>query len=375
MADMERILIVGGGIAGLSLATALHQRGYTAEMVERSPSWQAAGAGILLHANGIRVLRALGLGKAVEEAGAPIRRWEFFDQHGTQLCTTDLQQMWGDVGPCIGISRAALQRALIVGATPVPTRLGVSIASLTQEQNRVSVSFSDGSSTEYDLVVGADGIYSSVRELAICATPPLYAGTMIWRSLVSTRPRGVSHLIILMGDGCYFGLVPMGDGHTYGFGAVGGPRCADPLEGRLERFRDRFAGFGGPVAAYLDALVCDEQLHVGPMEWMDLDHWHAGRVVLVGDAAHAGPPNMAQGGCMAMEDALVLAEELGSADTVETGLASYVARRRPRADWVQEQSRMAAQAWVVPTAVRNDTLRQRGDRMFRDRYQPLIPAA
>jgi 2-polyprenyl-6-methoxyphenol hydroxylase-like FAD-dependent oxidoreductase len=167
----------------------------------------------------------------------------------------------------------------------------------------------------------------------------------------------------------------MGDGHTYGFGAVGGPQFVEPLEGRLDRFRECFAGFGGPVPAYLQALERDEQLHVAPMEWMDLDRWHAGRVVLIGDAAHAGPPNMAQGGCMAMEDAFVLAEELCSADSVECALASYVRRRRPRANWVQEQSRIAAESWVLPTAIRNETLRRRGDRMFRDRYRPLIPAA
>jgi 2-polyprenyl-6-methoxyphenol hydroxylase-like FAD-dependent oxidoreductase len=375
MADAERILIVGGGIAGLSLATALHRHGFAAELVERSPSWHATGAGIFLHANGLRVLRALGVGEAVEQAGALLRRWGFFDQQGRTLSTTDLQQLWGEVGPCVGISRVRLQQVLIAGAARVPTRLGVSITSLTQEQDRVSVGFSDGSAGDYDLVVGADGIYSTVRRLTISVAPPGYAGTMVWRSIISTRPASLTEIMILMGDGCYFGLVPMGDGRTYGFGAVGGPRFDDPLEGRLERFRYRFAGFGGPVPAYLAALECDEQLHVGPFEWMDLDRWYTGRVVLIGDAAHAGPPNMAEGGCMAMEDALVLAEELRSADTIERALASYVARRRPRADWVQEQSRIAAQGWVSSPAARNAALRERGDQVLRDRYRPLIPAA
>jgi 2-polyprenyl-6-methoxyphenol hydroxylase-like FAD-dependent oxidoreductase len=108
---------------------------------------------------------------------------------------------------------------------------------------------------------------------------------------------------------------------------------------------------------------------------MEIDRWHTGRVVLIGDAAHAGPPNMAQGGCMAMEDALVLAEELRSSDSIERALASYVTRRRPRADWVQEQSRIAAQGWTLPPAVRDAALRERGDHMLRDRYRPLIAVA
>ena len=103
------------------------------------------------------------------------------------------------------------------------------------------------------------------------------------------------------------------------------------------------------------------------------DLWHQGRVVLVGDAAHAAPPHMGEGGAMAMEDAVVLAELLRSAATVESALERYAARRRPRAQWVQEQSRIAARAWVLPPAVRDAALRERGDQMLRDRYRPLIP--
>jgi 2-polyprenyl-6-methoxyphenol hydroxylase-like FAD-dependent oxidoreductase len=181
-------------------------------------------------------------------------------------------------------------------------------------------------------------------------------------------------MMVLMGEGSFFGLAPMGEGHTYGFGAVGGARFKDPIVGRLERFRRRFAEFGAPVPAYLAALQSDEQLHFGAIEWVEVDEWHRGRVVLLGDAAHAGPPHMGEGGCMAMEDALVLADVLRKAESVESALDAYVRRRRPRAGWVQEQSRAAAQAWVLPPAVRNAALRQRGDQMFRDRYRPLIPA-
>ena len=373
MADIERILIVGGGIAGLSVATALHRQGLTPELVERSTTWPAVGAGINLPANGVRVLRALGVGEAVDRTATVIRRWGFFDQQGALLCETDLEDLWRDVGPSLGITRVRLQEALVAGAA-VSHRLGVSLTALTQDDDRVRVSFSDGMSGDYDLVVGADGIHSTVRELALSASSPSYAGTMAWRSVIPTRPPGILDMMVLMGEGSFFGLAPMGEGHTYGFGAVGGARFKDPIVGRLERFRRRFAEFGAPVPAYLAALQSDEQLHFGAIEWVEVDEWHRGRVVLLGDAAHAGPPHMGEGGCMAMEDALVLADVLRKAESVESALDAYVRRRRPRAGWVQEQSRAAAQAWVLPPAVCNAALRQRGDQMFRDRYRPLIPA-
>jgi len=374
MAHIERILIVGGGIAGLTLATALHRHGLSAELVERSTAWDATGAGILLHANGVRMLRALGLSEAVEQAGTIVRRWRFFDQQGEVLCDIDLEELWRGVGPCIGIERPRLQEILLEGAAAVPYRLGTSITSLTQDKHRVSVGMSSGEARDYDLVVGADGIYSTVRRLTLGSVPPGYTGLMVWRSLVPTRPRGVTDFMVLQGDGCIFGVVPMGDRHTYGFGIESSPRFNDPLHGRLERVRKRFAGFGGPIPEYLAALSCDEQLHCGPIEWVELDRWHSSRVVLIGDAAHAGPPNMAQGGCMAMEDACVLAEVLCEAESVESALDTFVARRRPRVDWVQQQSRVRAQSLLLPPAIRNAALRERGDQIMHDNFGPLISA-
>jgi FAD-dependent urate hydroxylase len=349
----------------------LHRQGFAAELVERSKEWPAIGAGINLPANGVRALRVLGVSKAVEEAGAVIRRWGFFDQQGEVLCDTDLEELWDDVGPCIGVERVKLHQALLAGAAEVPSRLAVAVVSVAQADGKVLVGFSDGSSGDYDLVVGADGIHSTVSAVTMIAGLPAYAGQMVWRSISPTRPRGVTDMMVLMGDDRYFGLVPMGDGRTYGFGVIGGPRFDDPLTGRLERFRCQFEAFGGPVPEYLASLECDEQLHFGPIEWVDRARWHSNQVVLIGDAAHAGPPHMGEGGCMAMEDALVLGEVLRSEHSIEKALDAYVTRRRPRTDWVQQQSRAAAQGWILPPAVRNSVLRERGDQMMHDRFGPL----
>ena len=123
MAKVETVLIVGGGIAGLTLARALHRQSFRVELVELSTTWRAEGGGIMVHANGIRMLRVLDLDAAVERAGTRVRLWRFCDQAGEMLCESDFEALWGDVGPCIGIERTRLQQALVAGIDDTPCRL------------------------------------------------------------------------------------------------------------------------------------------------------------------------------------------------------------------------------------------------------------
>jgi 2-polyprenyl-6-methoxyphenol hydroxylase-like FAD-dependent oxidoreductase len=374
MAKIETILVVGGGVAGLTTAAALHRHGFTTELVERQQSWHALGAGFLVQPNGMRMLLSLGLAAGVEDAGAVVRRWQFCDEQGEVLSETDLEALWGDAGPCVGIERSKLQRALLPSVRNLRCRLGTSVISVVQDDRRVSVGFSDGSTEDYDLVVGADGIRSTVRALTLSAAAPSDLGATNWRSIAPIRPAGLTGLQMHLGDGCMFGLVPMGAGSTYGFAYVIQPRFHDPPEGRLDRLRNRFATFGGRVQEYLASLERDDQVICSAMEWMEFEKWHAGRVVLVGDAAHASSPMMGQGGCMAMEDACVLAEELRAAATVESALASYVSRRKARVEWVQHQSMAVGESLMMPSAVRNATLRQRGNEAMHARFGPLVSA-
>src|SRR5262249_3746209 len=194
---------------------------------------------------------------------------------------------------------------------------------------------------------------------------------MNWRSIAPIRPAGLTALQLHLGDGCVFGLVPMGAGRTYGFAYVVHPRFYDPLEGRLERLRNRFAAFGGRVQEYLASVEHDDQVICSAMEWTELEKWHRGRVVLVGDAAHASSPMMGQGGCMAMEDACVLAEELRASDSVERALTSFVARRTPRVKWIQQQSMALAEILTGVSPVRNAALRERGHEAMQARFALL----
>jgi 2-polyprenyl-6-methoxyphenol hydroxylase-like FAD-dependent oxidoreductase len=374
VARAERILIVGGGIGGLTLAAALRRHGFTPQLIEHSAVWRTVGAGMAMQPNGIRVLRALGLGAAVERAGTVIRRWDYCDQRGSVLAETDLEALWGGVGPFIGIASAELQRVSIAASADVPMRLGTWLVSLGIGDDGVSVGLSDGSTETYDLVVGADGIGSTVRQLAVDPTPPVYGGQMVWRSLAPIRPRGLRSLQFLLGDGCFFGLCPVGDGQTYGFGSVIGPRIIDPVAGRLSRLRERFAGFGDIVQQYLGALERDDQVDCSPVQWVTQARWHMGRVVLIGDAAHATSPMMGQGGSLAVEDAYVLAESLRSAGTVRGALVDYAERRSRRVRWVRQESQLAGDSLRLPVPIRNAAFRACGREMMRQRFSPLVEA-
>jgi 2-polyprenyl-6-methoxyphenol hydroxylase-like FAD-dependent oxidoreductase len=138
--------------------------------------------------------------------------------------------------------------------------------------------------------------------------------------------------------------------------------------------REHFAGFGEPVRQYLAAVPRDSDIHCSPVEWLPGATWSAGRVVLIGDAAHAMSPMMGQGGCMAIEDALVLADELRRTPDMPAAVAAFGARRRPRVDWVREQSQALTELVRLPARVRDRGLRERGVSAFYDRYRPLVAA-
>lgn len=177
MPDRRRVLIVGGGIAGLALAPMLTRIGVAVDVIEREPAWRPVGTGIYLPGNAARALRVLGLEAQVASRAVEIARQRFHDQHGRLLCEVDVAELWAAVGPCLALHRAELHGLLREAAGDVPIRIGRAVERLAQRDGIVSVELSDGTRGEYDLVVGADGIHSAVRRLtseppaAVVSTP------------------------------------------------------------------------------------------------------------------------------------------------------------------------------------------------------------
>ena len=209
MATIERILIMGGGIAGLSAAVALRRRGFELEIIERSPAWSSAGAGILLHPNGVRALTALGLGEALMAACAQVPSYRILDPADNLEAELAIDDLWGGIGPAVAIHRRALHNVLIAGAFGVPTRMATEVVSLHDRGARVAATFSDGGAGEYDLVIGADGIRSAVRDLAFSPSPPQYVGQLYWRTCIPDTGI-VRTWTVMRAERRFLGLIPIG---------------------------------------------------------------------------------------------------------------------------------------------------------------------
>jgi FAD-dependent urate hydroxylase len=373
MPDRRRVLVVGGGIAGLALAPMLARAGVAVEMIEREPAWRPAGTGIYLPGNAARALRALGLQAQVASRAVEIARQRFYDHRGRLLCEVDVAELWAPVGPCLAVHRAELHALLREAADDESIRTGVAVERLAQRDGIVSVEFSDGTSGEYDLVVGADGIDSAVRRLTFGPTAvPRPVGQVGWRFL-APRPAEVSTWSVMLGRGTALLTLPLAGDRLYCYCDVVSAHDDDtPERGPAERLSELFAEFAEPAATLLGALDAAADIHVSTIEEVALDRWVDGRVVLIGDAAHATSPNMAEGAAMALEDALVLTACLHSIPAIPDALAAFQARRRPRTDWVRAQTRRRDHTRYLPPTIRDNVLRLLGRRIFHANYRPLL---
>jgi FAD-dependent urate hydroxylase len=359
-----RVLVVGAGIAGLAAARALRKAGFRPEVVDKLPASTVAGAGIYLPGNAARALRELDLDAPVRPCGQVVERQRFLDVEGRPLCEVNLAQLWRGVGECRAVPRADLHLVMLSGAGG-EVRHETEVTCLSIVDGSAKVEFADGSSAVYDLVVGADGRKSKVRALATLGGAPHPVGQVVYRSVVIGGPK-VTDWTAVLGKRASFVIIPMGAGRL--FCSADESATAAPPD-PLARVHEVFGGFGGPVPAVLEAM---EKVQVAVTDEVEIGAWSRGPVVLVGDAAHATSPTLAQGAAMALEDAVVLATALRQAPTVAEALEEYERRRRPRTGWVLDQTRDRDQLRDVAPALRDPLLRRRGERIFADHYRGLL---
>ena len=335
MSKVKDILIVGGGIAGLSTVIGLKDTDVSIDLVELNPEWNVYGVGIIQLANALRALAALGLAQPAVENGFPMEGLEMFAPNGHLIMHQPQPKIAGpNFPPQNGIARPVLHKILqdAALATGMQVKLGISVESIEDREEKVAVTFTDGTSMEYDLVIGCDGLRSKVRQLVFSEVPePKYEGQMVWRYNVK-RPETTKDIQMYMGHP-KVGLVPLSEEIMYIFitDAAVDDILRVPKEDLAVEMRKRLEAYGDLFADIKEQITDPDGVVLRPFETILVPApWNRGRVVLVGDSAHAMTAHIAQGAAMAIEDAVVLTEELIARDSVAEALATYNERRFDR---------------------------------------------
>lgn len=339
--DSADILVIGGGIGGLTSAIALRQRGFAVTVIERDPTWSVYGVGIIQQSNVLRAARDLGILDGYLAAGVGFDAVEIYTPDGTRVARVPGHSIGEGYPANLGVSRPALHKLLgdsAIGAG-AQVRLGITVVELVDDGAGVDVTFSDGSTGRYTLVIGADGVYSDTRGRVLPdAETPQFTGQAVWRYNFP-RPEGLDALHVYNGP-TGIGLVPISHELMYMYVTTPEPdNPRYPVEGLAARLREKLARTAPQIQALAEMITQDEGVVYRPLEGMLVrGPWHKGRVVLLGDAVHATTPHLGQGAGMAIEDSIVLAQELARASDPETAFATYRERRFDRCRYIVEQS-------------------------------------
>jgi 2-polyprenyl-6-methoxyphenol hydroxylase-like FAD-dependent oxidoreductase len=346
MHNDRTVLICGAGIAGCAAAIALARRGWSVRLIEKQDAWRFQSSGIFVYSNGLARFQDLGVLEPLLAAGFVIAdgRNVYLHADGSALADTFYPGHYAGrtLAPILGIRRAQMHRVLADELTRlgVSVQLSTSVETLSGDARGVDVTLSGGERLRCDLVLGADGIRSRIRELLWPGIKPRYSGFGVWRS-VHRRPEALRDKFMMMAPGLRLGIMPISSDQLYLFGTVSA--AADVWHERSrwpELMKDAFAAFQGPARPLLDELnEMSEVLYTAVEEIVLPTPWHQGRVLLIGDAAHAATPFMGQGGAMAVEDAVTLAHLLERDTDIDAALSDFSRIRAPICQFVQDVSR------------------------------------
>lgn len=349
MTQVNKILIVGGGIGGQSVAIALKKAGFEPEIIELHQEFNVYGVGIIQQANALRALDAIGVADEAIRRGSPYGK--------VKLCIPTGQQI-GEAGtPPIGrfpshngISRKILHDILFEEAQKVGVkyRMGLTVESIINQETGVEVTFTDGSSGSYDILVAADGINSKVRKMVFGEYKPNYVGLSVWR-YAFPRPKDLDTGYIYFGKKSKIGIIPMTADKCYIFvNSAEGENPIIPESELVEKLKSYMRAFPVPIVQELVEQVTDAKLvNYRTLETLKLpEPWYKNRVIVIGDAAHATIPQLGSGAALAIEDAVVLTEELQKSTTVDEAFDNFMNRRLQRCQMVVEASETLGQ-WEV----------------------------
>jgi 2-polyprenyl-6-methoxyphenol hydroxylase-like FAD-dependent oxidoreductase len=359
--QVTRVLVVGAGIGGLGATAALAQRGVAVDVVELRKHAQVFGVGINQPANSLRALRSLGVLDDILAVGYAFDRNTFYDWQG-QLIVDCPSALGGDVPANTALTRRDLHEILsnAVDRSGAKVSYGVTVQDLDDSGDQVHVTLTDGRQADYDLVVGFDGLRSPLRQrLFGNGHEPVFTGYAVWR-LTMARPAEVTHTMLFQGDGTKAGVIPLSQDSMYLLhvtAETGNPYM--PSDQMADLLKERLAGYGGLIGELRESITSSDGIVYSPLSEVLLPSpWYQGRTIVLGDAAHACAPHLTQGAGMALEDAVVLAEELDVPERdLDAALQAFMQRRYDRVKLVQDVSHqilfgeMAVTADTLPHAV------------------------
>jgi len=343
---MVRIAIVGGGIGGLTTALALREFGFESEVYEQAPALLDVGAAIAIWPNAMRVLELLRLADAICEHAGEIEEIQWLDQRGSLLNRVSIRKS-------VALHRADLQSTLLHALPPGWINLGHTLSSYQQQRDKVVATFANGQTIETDLLIGADGIHSRVRSNFIGDDAPLYRGYTVWRGISSATPSSLppATALEIHGRGRRFGIGPVGSGRTGWWASANAPsqnHLHDAHSELLRLFRDWYR----PAVQLIESTDPPTILTTTAFDREPNSTWGHKQMTLLGDAIHPTTPNLGQGGCLAMEDAMVLARCFEKYGATEEALRKYEGCRYQRTAAITKYSRLYGRVgqWENPFA-------------------------
>ncbi len=351
-----KIAIVGAGIGGLTAGVALKKQGHGVDIFERTPSFKNVGSGIIVAANAMTVFDSLGLSDEIRKIGQPLRYACLGLKNGKILSTIDVEKASQTLsGTSVGIHRAVLHDILAQEVGLDSIHCDHELASLEQDAHAVTLTFENGQRANADMIVGADGLNSTSRELLFDDSVLRSADQTCWRGVLDRSDLEHSDAIDVdaacerLGAGARFGVVPINGGQIYWYATLSGDQIDFTLDD-ISAFKKKFvASWCAPVVDLLNATK-DDCINVATLaDRAPATRWHKGRVVLLGDAIHPTTPNLGQGACMAIESAWALAFCLKQYASLETAFAQYQELRAPRTRMITERSFKVGRLFQAPS--------------------------
>lgn len=335
------VAILGGGIAGLTTAIALQKVGIYAEVFEAAPEFKAVGAGLLLAANAVKGYEHIGMADQIIQQGRQLPYFKILDQAGRIITAADA----GKIGRKYGlhnfaIHRARLHESLTAALTSQQLHTGWRAVGVKNLPNgRVEVQFSGGNTIQTHALIVADGIHSAIRQQLVTTSKPRYAGYTCWRGIIDAGHLHLDAATETWGKGARFGIVPLAENKVYWFACLNAPENDPAMRAKtVDDLKGDFQDFHAPVQEILSLTRNEDLLWNDIIDLKPIPQYAFGSTVLIGDAAHATTPNMGQGACQAIEDAVILAGEMArEADPIKA-FRMYEKKRLSRTHWIVNNS-------------------------------------